>query len=178
MQTNKSLHPRRTLAAALSLRKGRDCHGSLLALGLSPLDPQKDVLGCGGCRWTPVSTAGSKVCRGWTPARLYIHQVVRAVGVSVPWGISASAKGVDFVQLGGGAAGWGPPPRGPWASTFLRSQISPVPARVAAILQDDVGLDANARHGIRLCLSSRWTQMPQASTVSHVHWGHFTPHGH
>ena len=171
MQTNKSLHPRRTLAAALSLRTGWDWHGSLLELGLSPLDPQKDVLGCGGCRWTPVSMVGSKVCRGWTPARLYIHQEVCVVGVSLPWGISTSANGVDL-------AGWGPPPKGPWASTFLRSQISPVPAKVAAILQDDVGLDANARHGIRLCLLSRWTQMPQASTVSHVHWGHFTPHDH
>ena len=33
--------------------------------------------------------------------------------------------------------------RRPGASPLLRSQISPVPARVAAILQGDVSLDAN-----------------------------------
>lgn len=144
--------------------------------GLSPLDPQKDVLGCSGCRWTPVSM----IIKSEESRTLLWDTTLPGItcGRTPAWSISTSAKGIDFVQLRGGAAGWGPPPTGPWASPFLRSQVSPVPARVATVLQGDVGLDANARHGIRLCYYPDEPKCPQALTVLHVHWGHFTPHGH
>ena len=89
MQTNKNLHPGRTSSGCcLTAERARlpwftSCTGPFTS------GPSE---GCPGLQWVQMNTGvhDSKVWRGWTPARLYIHQEVRVVGVSLPWGISTS----------------------------------------------------------------------------------------